>query len=402
VGRASRSAATAAWTTVMVPVGIGIVLLGFNWSTPVLASPIGYHAPYGFLALIVIAGVYASVGAFVLARQPGNAMGWIFCGTGLLSAAELISSQYAIYALLTRAGALPGGPLAGWIYQSSGIVVATGSSIFVPLLFPNGTLPSRSWRPVLGLGVIAIAILVAGATLNPGPLWIAIQVTNPFGRAGAAELAVSMDALGIGFVVAAIGLALLSLVPRYRRATILERQQIKWIAYAAGLHSTALMAYVLFLRSPEFATEAIALLALLIPIATGLAILRYRLYDIDVLIRRTLVYVAVSTVLLAAYVGGVALFESLLAPFTAGNGIAVAISTLAVVALFQPLRSRTRAGVDRRFYRSRYNAEHTLDRLVRELSEEVDLSAVRGRLLAVIGETLEPTHVSVWFRERPR
>jgi len=109
-----------------------------------------------------------------------------------------------------------------------------------------------------------------------------------------------------------------------------------------------------------------------------------------------------SAVLLAAYVAGVALFQFVLAPFTAGNGIAVAISTLAVVALFQPLRSRTRAGVDRRFYRSRYNAEHTLDRLVRELSEEVDLSAVRGRLLAVIGETLEPTHVSVWFRERPR
>jgi hypothetical protein len=390
--------ATAAWTAVMAPVGIGIVLLGLNWSTAVPVSPIGYHAPYGFLALIVIASIYVSVGAFVLARQPGNAFGWIFCGIGLLSAAELISSQYATYALLTRAGALPGGPLAGWIYESSGAVVATGSSIFVPLLFPNGMLPSRLWRPVLVLGVVAIAILVAGAILYPGPLPIAIYVTNPFGLGGATELAVSMIALAVGLVVATIGLSIVSLVPRYRRAKILERQQIKWIAYAAGLHSTALVAYVLFLRSSEFATEAIALLAVLIPIATGLAILRYRLYDIDLLIRRTLTYAVLSAALFAAYLTGVALIQFVFSPVTSGNGLAVAISTLAVVALFQPLRRRIQSSVDRRFYRRRYDAVRTLDTFAVRLRDEIDLDALRAELITAVGASVQPTHASLWLR----
>jgi hypothetical protein len=383
----------------MAPVGIGIVLLGLNWSTAVPASPIGYHAPYGFLALIVIASIYVSVGAFVLARQPGNAFGWIFCGIGLLSAAELISSQYATYALLTRAGGLPGGPLAGWIYESSGAVVATGSSIFVPLLFPNGMLPSRLWRPVLVLGVVAIAILVAGAVLYPGPLPMAIYVTNPFGLGGATELAVSMIALAVGLVVATIGLSIVSLVPRYRRAKILERQQIKWIAYAAGLHSTALVAYVLFLRSSEFATEAIALLAVLIPIATGLAILRYRLYDIDLLIRRTVTYAATTAVIAAAFFIGILGLQVLLGPLTSGSDLAVGASTLVAFALFRPILHRFQDRIDRRFDRSRYDTARMLDRFADRLRDEVDIDAIRGDLIEAVYQTVAPERVAVWLRD---
>jgi len=387
---------------VMVAVGVATVLLGLNWSTRVPAGLIGYHAPYGFLALIVIAAVYVSVGAFVVARQPRNAIGWILCGIGLLSATELICSQYAIYALLTRAGTLPGGPLAGLIYQSSGVVVATGSSIFVPLLFPNSTLPSRSWRPVLGLGVVAIAILVAGTTLYPGPLPIAIYVTNPFGLGGAAERAVSMIALGVGLVVLTIGLSVLSLVPRYRRAKILERQQIKWIAYAAGLHSTMLAAYAFFMRSSEFATEAIALLAVLIPIATGLAILRYRLYDIDLLIKRTLVYGATSAAIAVTFIVAIIALQSLLRLLTSGSELAVAASTLLSFALFQPLRRRVQEAVDRRFYRSRYDAARTLDSFAERLRDEVDLDAVRADLLGSVQQTMAPAQTSLWLRDRMR
>ena len=392
--------AVAAWTAVMVPVGVGIALLGLNWSTRVPAGPLGYHAPYGFLALIVIATVYVSVGAFVVARQPGNAIGWILCGIGLLSATELISSQYAIYALLTRAGTLPGGPLAGLIYQSSGVVVATGSSIFVPLLFPNSALPSRSWRPVLGLGVVAIAILVAGTTFYPGPLPIAIYVTNPFGLGGAAERAVSMIALGVGLVVLTIGLSVLSLLPRYRRAKILERQQIKWIAYAAGLHSTMLAAYALFMRSSEFATEAVALLAVLIPIATGLAILRYRLYDIDLLIRRTATYAATTAVIAAAFFIGILGLEVFLGPLTSGSDLAVGASTLGAVALFRPLLRRLQDHIDRRFDRTRFDTARTLDAFADRLRNEVDLDALRAELLGAVNLTMAPEHLSLWLRQR--
>ena len=184
----------------------------------------------------------------------------------------------------------------------------------------------------------------------------------------------------------------------------MERQQLKWVGAAAlllGLDLIAVMLLATFGAIPESGGVTFVLLALgiaLLPVAVGIAILRYRLYDIDVLIRRTLVYAAVSAVLLAAYVGGVALFESLLAPFTAGNGIAVAISTLAVVALFQPVRRRIQSAVDQRFFRAKYDAERTLDAFAARLRDEVDLEAVRADLLDAVYETIQPAHASVWLR----
>ena len=191
----------------------------------------------------------------------------------------------------------------------------------------------------------------------------------------------------------------LSLFIRYRRSSAVEREQIKWLAYSGTL------AFVLLVLSNVIPGDLgnwlwpLGLVALgTMPIAIAVAILRYRLYDIDVLIRRTLVYGAVSTVLLAAYVGGVAVFETLLAPFTAGNGIAVAISTLAVVALFQPVRRRIQSAVDQRFFRATYDAERTLDAFSVRLRDEVDLEAVRGDLLDAVYETIQPAYASVWLR----
>ncbi|HAL25188.1 MAG TPA: hypothetical protein DCP25_00405 [Chloroflexi bacterium] len=191
----------------------------------------------------------------------------------------------------------------------------------------------------------------------------------------------------------------MSLFIRYRRSSAVEREQIKWLAYSGTL---AFVLIVLGNAIPGDLGTWLFPLAFVVlgtlPIAIAIAIFRYRLYDIDVLIRRTLVYAAVSAVLLAAYIGGVALFQTILAPFIAGNGVAVAISTLAVVALFQPVRRRIRAAVDRRFYRSRYDAERTLDAFAGRLRDEVDLESVRADLLQAVRETVQPAHASVWLR----
>jgi hypothetical protein len=198
--------------------------------------------------------------------------------------------------------------------------------------------------------------------------------------------------------------AVASLIDRYRHAELTMRVQIRWFVYAAALFGALVISVVLVFGVTSNATVVVLLSAAhsLFPLAIMIAVLRYRLYDIDVLIHRTLVYGLTTGFIAVAFFTGIVLLQALLRPFTTGSELAVAGSTLASLALFQPLRSRIQAGVDRRFYRSRYDAERTLDRLVRELAEEVDLSAVRGRLLAVIGETLEPEHVSVWFRDQPR
>jgi hypothetical protein len=192
----------------------------------------------------------------------------------------------------------------------------------------------------------------------------------------------------------------LSLFVRYRRSSAMTRQQIKWITYTGAVSFTVIVAsnFVPGGLSDWLWVAGIVSLGLL-PVAIALAIFRYRLYDIDVLIRRTLVYAAVSAVLLLTYVAAVALLQTILAPLTAGSGVAVAISTLAVVGLFQPVRTRIRAAVDRRFYRAKYDAERTLDRFAGRLRDQVELESVRAELLSAVGETLQPSHASVWLRK---
>jgi hypothetical protein len=193
----------------------------------------------------------------------------------------------------------------------------------------------------------------------------------------------------------------LALVVRFRRSRGVERAQLKWRTYAAAI--TVGLTLIPFVSptgpvktlAGATATFGIALL----PVAIGIAIFRYRLYDIDLLIRRTVIYTALSAALIAAYLVGLALFQTLLAPITSGNAVGVAISTLFVVALFQPLRTRIQAAVDHRFYRSRYDAERTLDAFSLRLRDEVNLDAVRGGLLDAVRETMQPVHASVWLRE---
>ncbi len=195
-------------------------------------------------------------------------------------------------------------------------------------------------------------------------------------------------------------IAAAALVFRFRRSRGVEREQLRWLMYTAAVSVGLLLIGFLTPPGPAAAVAQVASLAGigLLPIAIGIAITRYRLYDIDVLIRRTLIYAVLSAVLLATYVAGVALLQTILAPLTAGSGVAVAISTLAVVALFQPVRTRIQATVDRRFYRAKYDAERTLDAFAARLRDEVDLAALRGELLGAVNDTVQPAHASVWLR----
>jgi hypothetical protein len=373
--------------------------------------------PSGEADLFFMAVVgYAFVGALVAARQPANAIGWILLVTGIaLALGALVDANLMLEEAIAR-------ELSGWLSEWTWYVWLTLAGVFLPLLFPTGRLLSPRWRPVLWLSVAAIACSVLGSALDPGRLDVdsAVPVENPFGIGGPVGDAMPVlsrlgDVLaGIAFLLAAI-----SLVLRFRRSQGIERQQLKWFAYVGLLAATGLaiaMAQVLFGAQPSDDTEggwlevvgavgwfvALGSIVIGIPIATGMAILRHRLYDIDVVINRTLVYGALTATLAAAYLGTVLLLQLALSPLTEDSGLAIAGSTLAVAALFRPARARIQEQVDRRFYRSKYDAAHTIERFGTRLRDEVELDSLRAELRAVAAETMQPAHVSLWLREAAR
>jgi hypothetical protein len=264
------------------------------------------------------------------------------------------------------------------------------------LLFPDGRLPSRRWQVVVWLTIASIVGLVVATATIPGPLLVFTAVQNPFGVEGPLPLALA----GVSFLIGGgCGIAsVASLFIRYRRAAGVERQQLKWFLYG-GAVAIAVFPVIVGLGMPiTSATYVVSGATIIIAAAAAVAIFRYHLYDIDLLINRTLVYGLTTGGLAVAFFGLVVALQTLLRPFTGGSELAVAGSTLGTVALFQPLRQRAQAGVDRRFYRSRYDAGRTVDDFSVRLSDEVDLDAVRIGLLDAVGATMRPVHASLWLR----
>ncbi len=374
---------------------VGVSLLVANQATAVPVSPIGFHGFWSFLPLAFTTFTYVSVGALVVSRRPGNAIGWIFCGVGLLASAELLGSQYAIYGLLTEPSSVPRPELGAWVYEWTGFVAACVIATFVMMLFPDGRLLSRAWRPLPWLSGIGITLSASCLALWPGPLLLSSYVKNPFGAAGAEESIGMLGALGFGLVLSGVVFSVTSLALRYRRAGLGERQQIKWIAYFAGVHAVAFAVFVVLFN---LAPALVVLAASAIPIATGIAILRHRLYDIDLLIRRTVIYAATSAAIALTFFAGILALQSLLSPLTAGSDVAVTASTLLSFALFQPIRRRIQDAVNRRFDRARYDAARTLDAFADRLRDEVDIDTLRADLLGAVARTMAPTHASLWLR----
>jgi MFS family permease len=345
----------------------------------------------GFSAFMV-------VGALVVAHRPDNAIGWIFSAIALLAVTGQLAGQYAVYAYATRAGSLPGAILAGWYGSWPWWLVLTLALVFTPLLFPTGRLLSPRWRPVAWLAGAATAVMTVLTSLRADlDIGAGQVIPNPIGvtAVGNSEESLVGFALIILLVILAAA-AFGSLVLRFRRSRGEERQQLKWFTYAGALLPLAMLG--------DFLPAAVgnlffAVPVVFLPVATGIAILRYRLYDIDRLINRTLVY-GLLTALLAGVYAGVVLILGQVFGGVGGDppSWAVAGATLAVAALFQPARRRIQQAVDRRFNRGKYHAATTIEAYSARLRDQVDLDTLSAELLAVVDQTMEPTRVSLWLR----
>ena len=390
----------AIWLVVALPTVV-LLALGASESTP--GDDFGLGG-LGGLSFVVASLAFVSVGGMVAARVPENPIGWIFCLIGLVIVIGDFAYQYADEMLFISSNPLPGGATAAWL-QNLGLPPGFGLLGVALLLFPDGRLPSRRWRPALWLGLAGIGLIVTGYALRPGPLDDPFgTVSNPIGIAGSFDLMDALSGFGWMFMGASVGLAAFAAATRLRRSHGLEREQLKWIAFAAGVTGVAVVADVVsFFASLEGIDEVrIVLLAVgfgAFPLAAGAAILRYRLFDIDVVINRALVYGALTATLAVAYLASVLLLQLVLSP---SSDLAIAGSTLAVAALFQPARQRIQELVDRRFFRSRYDAARTLERFGTRLRDEVDLDALAGELTAVVADTMSPAHVTLWLRADDR
>ena len=371
-----------------------------------LAVPLSFangnvqREPGFYLALTVAFTAFMVVGAVIVAHRPGNALGWIFSAIGLLSSAGVLAMEYAEYAYLTRPGSLPGAALAAW-FSWWWLPILGLIFVFTPLLFPTGRLPSPHWRPVAVTGALAItAVAVLGAVQPTLKLQNEeVYLPNPVGLAGAPDPEDgALGAVLLGVLAACMVASVVSVVLRFRRSSGVERQQLKWFTYAAALMLVANVVTFTFLPEGVASDVLFGLSIAFVPIAAGVAILRHRLYDIDRLINRTLVYAALTAVLGTVYAGAVLV----LGLFGGVGGElpswAVAGATLAVAALFQPARRRIQAVVDRRFNRRRYDAARTVEAFSARLRDQIELDTLSAELLAGVEQTLEPTTVSLWLR----
>jgi len=366
-----------------------LVLLALSWGAP-LPDSWGFRGYHIFHAI-----GFTAVGAIVALRRPANAIGWLLFSAGVVAALGAFGLEYGIYAIVGRATALPGGFLGAWLGSWTWVLYVAGILPFVLLLFPDGRLLSRRWRPVAWAAVISVLVTTALMAFKPGPLQEAAYTDNPFTPLPS-SMVDTLAAIAIGSILPVMGGASCSLVVRFRRSTGVEREQIKWLAFSAVPLVAA--GFVSAVLPDKLGQVLFVFLLLSVPVAVGVAVLRYRLYDINVLINRTLVYGTLSATLIMTYVATVVLFGAVLRTFTSGSELAVAVSTLATLALVQPLRRRIQKAVDRRFYRSRYDAARTLDAFNVQLRDQVDLDAVRGGLLDAVHDTVQPSQASLWLR----
>jgi hypothetical protein len=367
----------------------------------VLLPPVpGGADTYLMVVFVLMMTGLASMGLLITSQRPRNPIGWLLLVAAVMFGISIMGGGYAELSVSRYGRDLPLTTFLAWVTgwtfaPAIGIVV-----IFVPLLFPTGRLPSPRWWPILIPAVLGPLAAALPAAFRPGPMDVPGNIVNPVGIPGAGPLLDVVNLLSIATAAPALLLVILSLVLRYRRGDAVEREQIKWFAYPASVAAVALAIGLPDVGLISDAAWTIALSAMsLVPVAIAIAILRHRLFDIDVIINRTLVYGALSVLLAAVYIGSVLLLQELLRPLAPDSGLAVAASTLAVVALFQPLRRRIQAVVDRRFYRSRYDAEQIVHAFAGTLRDKVDLSALTDELVNVVDQSVRPARARVWLRQ---
>jgi len=414
----ARAAALLAWSLG----GLSVAMFVASFLLWVLARsahvPASWDANLGLVAWL--AGVqfliFPLVGALIASRRPRNPIGWLFLADGLLWMLTGMMDYYAIYGV-AEPGSVPFpvgiAGISNWLW-----VPAVGLMGTYPfLLFPDGRLPSSRWRPLAWLSGAVILLLSVTNGLAPGPLDYLGGVQNPFALEGQPWIAGAAFAVFPLLPLCTLASAL-SLVLRYRRSEGEERQQIKWIAFAASVMSLLFLIGIITVligsyfapqtwgsaENPPLWSKLLWSLVVLsfggVPIAVGFAVLRYRLYDIDLIINRTLVYGPLTATLALVYFGSVVLLQRAFVLLTGeGSQLVIVASTLAIAALFNPLRRRIQDFVDRRFYRKKYDAVRTLEVFGARLREETDLEQLNADLLSVVRDTVQPTHVSLWLRD---
>jgi hypothetical protein len=409
----TRVASWLAWSLCALSVAL------FVGSVPLLVLGRSAHVPSSWDADLTTGGLLASglflvfplVGALIASRRPDNPIGWLCLADGFLWMTTNMLDYYSVYG--TAKPALLPFPLVAaainnWLWVPTVGLLAT----YVFLLFPDGKLPSRRWRPLAWLSGVVIVSVSIGAMFSPGSLDMPRGIRNPFGLEAAPWVTTVAYAI-LPLLPLCMLASALSLVLRYRRSKGDERQQIKWIAFAASLVAlTYLIAMVASFIHPSEAwttvgsvwwlnllTYAVLSSFTIVPIAVGFAVLKYRLYDIDLIINRTLVYGPLTVLLAATYFGGVVGLQYVLRALTGQQStLAVVASTLAIAALFNPLRSRIQELVDRSFYRRKYDARKTLEAFSAKLRDETNLEALSDDLVRVVRETMQPAYISLWLR----
>jgi hypothetical protein len=400
-GNSRRAAAWLAWSLVALSVALllGGIALARTTRATVPELTYGSQAELGnaFLTLATVIA-FSVVGAIVASRRPSNTIGWIFCGTGLMVGLATLAGGYAEYWLASGSGPRGLGETAAWVASWAWIPRLVVPTSFLLLLFPDGRPPSPRWRPVAWCAGLGITGFVVGYALEAGPLEDFPQIANPY---GVDSPIVGVVGVAASFVVGGSMVAsAVSLVIRLRRGGSEQRQQIKWLAYGgAVVVGTLFVAGFISIWSAEASIMVISLALLGLPIFTGIAIVRHRLYDIDLIINRTLVYGSLTVLLASAYVGGVVGLQAVFRALTGQEStLAVVASTLAIAALFGPLRRRVQAFVDRRFYSRKYDAAKTLAAFNARLREETDLDTLRADVVGVANATVQPEHTSLWLR----
>ena len=359
------------------------------------------------------------VGALIASNRPKNPIGWICLAVGIFWMLANLSSSYGMYGLrVASPGSVPFpaaiGSVGEWMWAP-----AVGFGIYLILVFPDGRLPSRRWRPLAWLSGAAIFLVSAGFALSPGPMEGLLGIPNPFGLEEYPWIADAAQGVILLLLFLCILASAASLVLRFRRSRGEEREQIKWLAFAAsimglvGFSSFVIPAIIVPDATgganrlwENLLEDAVTLSFTGLPLAVGVAVLKYRLYDIEVVINRTLVYGSLTAMLALVYFGGVATTQAIFRALTGQEEqpqLAVVVSTLMIAALFNPLRRRIQSFIDRRFYRSKYDARKTLEAFSAKLRDETDLDALNDDLVGVVRETMQPAHVSLWLRpDTPR
>lgn len=390
--------ATRPWASALAWGGTALllaVMIGVGLAAGGLPGTPDYVLPM----LIVVVGCYGAVGALLITRIPRHPIGWILWIAGATMGLNLAASDWT--ALGARIGGLPANVLAAWLANWTFSPALAASLLFLPLLFPDGRLPSPRWRAVAAAFGVMVVLVALPDLLRPGPLGGGSTITNPTGIPGSEDALAALSTITSVCALIGLPLAIAAAVVRYRRGSVTERQQLRWFGAAVGLAASGLLT-ALILPSALLANLGwtVAMTGLgCIPVAIGIAVLRYRLYEIDRIISRTIAWLVLTALLAGVFAALIVGLEALLAPITETSTLVVAASTLATFAMFQPLRRRVQAVVDRRFNRAQVGAQRAIDAFGAHLRDEVDLAMLEHRLTGTVDGAMRPSQIALWIRD---